>query len=78
MIDDSSFFTYIGAISLKRMRRFDRLTTDLGHALVVCDLTQISHSFQRNRSKVSEKTTINLIIGAMNNIFHNDRCFIYS
>ena len=38
---DSSFFTYFGAISLKRMRRFDLLTTDLGHALVVCDLTQI-------------------------------------
>ena len=34
---DSSFFTYFGAISLKRMRRFDLLTTDLGHALVVCD-----------------------------------------
>ena len=30
----------------------------------------MSHSFQRNRSKVSKKTTINLIIGAMNNIFH--------
>ena len=38
---DSSFFTYFGAISFKRMRRLDRLTTDLGHALVVCDLTQI-------------------------------------
>ena len=38
---DSSFFTYFGAISLKRMLRFDLLTTDLGHALVVCDLTQI-------------------------------------
>ena len=25
------FFTYFGAISLKRMRRFDLLTTDLGH-----------------------------------------------
>ena len=38
---DSRFFTYFGAISLKRMRRFDLLTTDLGHALVVSDLTQI-------------------------------------
>ena len=27
---DSSFFTYLGAISLKRMRRFDQPTTDLG------------------------------------------------
>ena len=35
------FFTYFGAVSLKRMRRFDLLTTDLSHALVVCDLTQI-------------------------------------
>ena len=26
---------------MKRIRRFDLLTTDLGHALVVCDLTQI-------------------------------------
>ena len=34
-------FTYFGAISLKRMLRFDLLTTDLGHALVVFDLTQI-------------------------------------
>ena len=34
-------FTYFGAVSLKRMRRFDLLTTYLGHALVVCDLTQI-------------------------------------
>ena len=38
---DSNFFTYFGVISLKRMRRFDLLTTDLDHALVVCDLTQI-------------------------------------
>ena len=53
---DSSFFTCFGAISLKRMRRFDLLTTALGHALVVCVFTQI--------------TTINLILGAMNNIFH--------
>ena len=37
---DSSFSLTFGAISLKRMRRFDLLTTDLGHALVVCDLTQ--------------------------------------
>ena len=26
---------------MKRIRRFDLLTTDLGHALVVYDLTQI-------------------------------------
>ena len=32
---DSNFFSYFGAISFKRMRRFDRLTTDLDHALVV-------------------------------------------
>ena len=38
---DCNFFTYFGAFSLKRMRRFDLLTTDLDHALVVCDLTQI-------------------------------------
>ena len=44
---DSSFFTYFGAISLKRMRRFDVLTTDRGHALVVCDLTQVSGSSHR-------------------------------
>ena len=31
---DSSFFPYYGAISLKRMRHFDLLTTDLGHALL--------------------------------------------
>ena len=31
---DSSFFIYFGVVSLKRMRRFDLLTTDLGHALV--------------------------------------------
>ena len=37
---DSSFSTYFGAVSLKRLRRFDLLTTDLGHALVVCDLTR--------------------------------------
>ena len=37
---DSSIFTYFGAISVKRIRRFDLLTTDLGHALVVYDLTQ--------------------------------------
>ena len=37
---------------MKRIRRFDLLTTDLVHALV------------------SENTTINLILGAMNNIFH--------
>ena len=41
VITDSSFFTYFGEISLKRMRSFDLLTTDLDHALVVCDLTQI-------------------------------------
>ena len=34
-------FTYFRAVSLKRMRRFELLTTDLSHALVVCDLTQI-------------------------------------
>ena len=38
---DSSFFTYFGAISLKRIQSSDLLTTDIGHALVVCDLTQI-------------------------------------
>ena len=38
---DSSIFTYFGAICVKRIRRFDLLTTDLGHALVVYDLTQI-------------------------------------
>ena len=38
---DRNFFTYFGAISLKQMRRFDLLITDLDHALVVCDLTQI-------------------------------------
>ena len=38
---DSSIFTYFGAIWVKRIRRFDLLTTDLGHALVVYDLTQI-------------------------------------
>ena len=37
----SSIFTYFGAICVKRIRRFDLLTTDLGHVLVVCDLTQI-------------------------------------
>ena len=85
---DSSIFTYLGVIRVKRIRRFDLLTTDLGHALVVYDLTQIlaednqcvtkicsqqietSYSFHSNRSKVSENTTINLILGAMNNIFH--------
>ena len=76
---------------MKRIRRFDLLTIDLGHALVVYDLTQIpagevvdnqcvtkicsqqietSYSFHSNRTKVSENTTINLILGAMNNIFH--------
>ena len=38
---DSSIFTYFGAISVKRIRRFDLLTTDLSHAWIVCDLTQI-------------------------------------
>ena len=33
---DSNFFTYFGAISLKLLRRFHLLTTDLDHALVVC------------------------------------------
>ena len=97
---------------MKRIQRFDLLTTDLGHALVVYDLAQIpaevsgcrwgqlvslisfrrylgqvidnqcvtkicsqqietSYSFNSNRSKVSENTTITLILGAMNNIFHN-------
>ena len=32
---DSSIFTYFGAILVKRIRRFNLLTTDLGHALVV-------------------------------------------
>ena len=36
---ESIFFTYFGSISLKRMRRFDLLTTDLDHALVVCNDT---------------------------------------
>ena len=39
---DSSIFTHFGAICVKRIRRFNLLTTDLGHALVVCDLTQLS------------------------------------
>ena len=34
-IDSNFFFSYFGAIYLKRMRRFDLLTTDLDHALVV-------------------------------------------
>ena len=37
---DSNFF-HFGAISLKRMRRFDLLATDLDQALIVCDLAQI-------------------------------------
>ena len=37
-----------------------------------------SHSFQRNRSKVSEKNTINLILGAMNNIFHKEKFVLLS
>ena len=59
---DNSFFTYFGAISLKWMRRFDLLTTDLGHALVVCDLvksqTTNAWPLKKYRSKGSEKTTI--------------------
>ena len=38
---DSNCFTYFGPVSLKRMRHFNLLTTDLDHTLVVCDLTHI-------------------------------------
>ena len=47
---------------MKGIRRFDLLTTD--------QQIETSYSFQSNHSKVSENTTINLILGAMNNIFH--------
>ena len=52
---DSSIFTYFGAIWLcvKRIRRFDLLTTDLGQQI------ETSYSFHSNRSKVRENTTIN-------------------
>ena len=36
---DSSFFHLLWSDFFERMRRFDLLTTDLGHALVVGDLT---------------------------------------
>ncbi len=41
---DNNFSTYFGAIALKRMRRFDLLTTDLDNASVVCDLTQTTNA----------------------------------
>ena len=56
---------------MKRIRRFDLLNTDLGHVTKICSQQiETSYSFHSNRSKVSEKTTINFILGAMNNIFH--------
>ena len=71
---------------MKRIRRFDLLTTDLGHASFRRYLGQVtdnhcmtkicsqqietSYSYHSNRSKVSENTTNNVILGAMNNIFH--------
>ena len=39
---------------------------------------ETSYSFHSNRFKVSENTTINLILGAMNNIFHIILAFSFS
>ena len=43
---------------MKGMRRFDQLTIDLGHALVVCDLTQIQAEGVSGQAAELRSTTL--------------------
>ena len=60
---------------MKRIRRFDLLTTDLGHVLVVCDLTQIPLFLQLNlayKSITNEDLPVEEVLGT-----NSERTFLF-